>query len=546
VNAAEDEENVRREQARAVGMFRYGLIRDAADPNVSPRERGQMVRALAAKEHIDPMGRSVQYSRDHLDRWIRRWRRGGFDALVPAGRAPYARTDPGVLELAVALKRERPARTVAQIARILRAQSGWSPSETTLLRHFHRAGLQIPGGPVEATTVFGRFEAERPNELWTGDALHGPRIGGRKTYLFAFIDDHSRVIVGHRWGFAEDTVRLAAALRPALAARGVPRCVYVDNGSAFVDAWLLRACAKLGIRLTHSTPGRPQGRGKIERFFRTVNDQFLVEIGPAADTIEARTVTGSGQDGGLTGRAAVDPVAGLLELNRLFGAWLEQVYHRAWHSETGQTPLGRWAAGWGERVPAQPSAAQLSEAFLWETTRTVRKNATVSLHSNTYQVEDVLVGRRVELVFDPFDLTRIQVRYQGRPKGVAVPYRIARHCHPRARPESDLIGSEPTTPAATGINYLDLVVTAHEEHLAARVNYAALTSSAEPAQPEAADPAGLRLQAELDDFAFLTSARQPETATEPLIEQDPTEQIPGQLDLTELLSTGQPAPQEQA
>jgi putative transposase len=166
------------------------------------------------------------------------------------------------------------------------------PVGDTLLRHFHRAGLQIPGAlndAADATTVFGRFEAERPNELWTGDALHGPRIGGRKTYLFAFIDDHSRVIVGHRWGFAEDTVRLAAALRPALAARGVPASVYVDNGSAFVDAWLLRACAKLGIRLTHSTPGRPQGRGKIERFFRTVNDQFLVEIGPAADAIEARS-----------------------------------------------------------------------------------------------------------------------------------------------------------------------------------------------------------------------------------------------------------------
>lgn len=504
VNAAEDEENVRREQARAVGMFRYGLIRDAADAGLSPRERGRMVRALAAKEHIDPTGRAVRYSRDHLDRWIRRWRRGGFDALVPTGRAPYARTDPAVLEVAVALKRERPARTVAQIARILRAQSGWSPSETTLLRHFHRAGLQVPGGPVEATTVFGRFEAERPNELWTGDALHGPRIGGRKTYLFAFIDDHTRLIVGHRWGFAEDTVRLAAALRPALAARGVPESVYVDNGSAFVDAWLLRACAKLGIRLTHSTPGRPQGRGKIERFFRTVNDQFLVEIGPDADTIETRTATDSGDDAG----RAVDPVAGLLELNRLFGAWLEQVYHRAWHSETGQTPLGRWAAGWDERLPARcpalPSPADLSAAFLWETTRTVRKNATVSLHSNTYQVEDVLIGRRVELVFDPFDLTRIQVEYQGRAMGVAVPYRIARHSHPRARPESDLIGRNEQTapPAATGINYLDLIVTAHEQHLAAGVNYAALSRPA-PDHPSGHLP----------------------------------QQVPGQLDLTDLLSS---------
>jgi putative transposase len=76
--------------------------------------------------------------------------------------------------------------------------------------------------------------------------------------MFAFLDDHSRAVVGHRWGFAEDSVRLAAALRPALAARGVPAYVYVDNGSAFVDSWLLRACAKLGIKLVHSTPGRPR------------------------------------------------------------------------------------------------------------------------------------------------------------------------------------------------------------------------------------------------------------------------------------------------
>ncbi|EUA35778.1 integrase core domain protein [Mycobacterium xenopi 3993] len=81
----------------------------------------------------------------------------------------------------------------------------------------------------------------------------------RKTYLFAFLDDHTRLAVGYRFGFAEDAVRLAAALRPALAARGVPAGIYVDNGSAFVDAWLLRACAKLGVRLVHSAPGRPKG-----------------------------------------------------------------------------------------------------------------------------------------------------------------------------------------------------------------------------------------------------------------------------------------------
>jgi putative transposase len=90
-------------------------------------------------------------------------------------------------------------------------------------------------------------------------------IAGSKSYLFAFIDDHSRAIVGHRWGYAEDTVRLAAALRAGLAARGIPQTLYVDNGSSFVDAQLLRACASLGIRLIHSRPGQPAGRGKIER-----------------------------------------------------------------------------------------------------------------------------------------------------------------------------------------------------------------------------------------------------------------------------------------
>jgi hypothetical protein len=107
--------------------------------------------------------------------------------------------------------------------------------------------------------VFGRFEAARPNELWTGDALHGPRIGGRKTYLFAFLDDHSRAVVGHRFGFAEDTVRLAAALRPALGSRGVPDGIYVDNGSAFVDAWLLCGRARNSAS-DWSTPPRAARR----------------------------------------------------------------------------------------------------------------------------------------------------------------------------------------------------------------------------------------------------------------------------------------------
>jgi putative transposase len=250
------EEHKRAERAQAIGLFRYRLICPALDDGLSTKQRGRLVREIAAAAHLDPFGNRVVVSRTTIDRWLRHYRRGGFEALVPPQRQLSARTDAQVLELAASLKRENPARTVTQVARILRTATGWAPSESTLLRHFHRLDLMGPAAG-EAAEVFGRFEATDPNELWCGDALHGPRVGDRKTYLFAFLDDHTRLLTGYRFGYAEDTVRLAAALRPALAARGVPGSIYVDNGSAYVDAWLLRACAKLGVRLTHSTPGRP-------------------------------------------------------------------------------------------------------------------------------------------------------------------------------------------------------------------------------------------------------------------------------------------------
>jgi putative transposase len=450
VAVGDDEDKVRAERARAIGLFRYQLIREAADAAHSTKERGKLVRELAAREHTDPFGRRVRISRQTLDRWIRDWRAGGFDALVPSPRQCTPRTPGEVLELAVALRRENPERSAAAIRRILRTQLGWAPDERTLQRNFHQLGLTC-GTAGGSAPVFGRFDAAAPNDMWIGDALHGCRIGGRKTYLFAFIDDHSRLLPGYRWGYAEDTVRLAAALRPARASRGVPNVVYVDNGSAHLDRWLLRACAKLGVRLVYSTPGRPEGRGKIERFFRTVREQFLVEITGEPDTFDRHHVTD------------------LAELNRLFAAWVETQYHRAVHSETGQTPLARWSARGPVPLPA-PQA--LTEAFLWEEHRRVTKTATVSLHANSYEVDPALVGRKVELVFDPFDLTRIEVRLAGVPMGLAIPHHIGRHSHPKATPETP---TAPPTPS--GIDYAQLIETAHAAELARGVNYAALAGT---------------------------------------------------------------------
>ena len=165
------------------------------------------------------------------------------------------------------------------------------------------------------------------------------------------------------------------------------------------------------------------------RLVRTVRDQFLVEID---DGVE------------------------LTELNRLFSAWLEVVYHRRVHSETKETPLARFDA---TGAPALPTPALLREAFLWSQERTVTKTATVSLHGNSYEVDPALVGRKVELVFDPFNLTRIEVRYQHRPFGTAVPLVIGRDTHPQAQREL------PPPPTGTGIDYLKLLAEQRDAEL---------------------------------------------------------------------------------
>ena len=439
---------------RDVALFRYSLIREAADPAVSKAERGLLVRALAGRDHTGPGGERVRVGRSTIDRWIRDWRAGGFEALAPTARTIEPTTPASVLALSVSLKLEAPRRTAAQIAEVIRAAEGSAPSQRTIQRHFARLGLNTrPDGTTPV--AFGRFEAAAPNDRWTGDALHGPQIGGRKVFLFAFIDDHSRALTGYRWGHSEDTVRLEAALRHGLGSRGIPRSVYVDNGSAFVAAPLLRACAVLGIRLIHSRPRQPEGRGKIERFFRTVRDQFLVEINARADTT---------------------PVADLIEMNRLFAAWVETAYHRRVHSETKTTPLERFITGGPFTIP---TPSQLHEAFLWSEQRAVTKTATVSRHGNSFEVDAALVGCRVECVFDPFDLTVIEIRYQGRAMGRGVARVIGRHTHPMARPEARPV------PPTTGIDYLGLLADRHAAQLAEHapaIDYSGLVETTDPTQ----------------------------------------------------------------
>jgi putative transposase len=185
----------------------------------------------------------------------------------------------------------------------------------------------------------------------------------------------------------------------------------------------------LGIRLVHSKPYSPQGRGKQERLNRYIREAFLAE-------------------------ATHQGIESLDQLNDLFFAWAEQVANRRIHAETGQAPISRFEMG---GPPRQADPALLREAFRWSVTRKVTRTATVPLEGNSYAVDPALTGRRVELRYDPEDLSRIDVYLDGRPAGAATPFITRRHVH-RAVPQA----ARPE-PAQTGIDYLGLVAAAHDE-----------------------------------------------------------------------------------
>ena len=130
--------------------------------------------------------------------------------------------------------------------------------------------------------------------MWTGDTLHGPVIGGKKSYLFAFIDDHSRAVMGARWSHHDDVVRMAAAFRPALQARGVPQSAYLDNGSPFVDAWLLD---RIEVRLAGKPAGTavPVAVGR-HRHPKTRTPDGQARTEPAPTGIDYLSALGDGHD----------------------------------------------------------------------------------------------------------------------------------------------------------------------------------------------------------------------------------------------------------
>jgi putative transposase len=419
-----------------IALHRWAVIAEATNDRLSPAERGALVRSIAARSHAGPDGVERRYSRSTIDRWIRAWRKAGIATLVPAPRCDVGaiRAHPELFAEAAALRLELPSRSAAQIARILFHRHGIRVAERTISGQLRRRGLHREALAAQGK-VFGRYEADRPNERWITDVLVGPFVpypktdGSVRAKLFLIVDDHSRLLVDGQFYAHENARSCQDMLRRAITRRGVPSTLYADNGGPFKNAWLARTCGMLGIRLVHSKPYSPEGRGKQERLNRYIREAFLDE-------------------------ATHRGVTSLDELNDLFSAWKDSVANRRVHKQTKEAPIDRFERTGPHR---QATDDALREAFRWSQTRKVTRTATVPLQGNQYSVDPALTGRRVELRFDPEDLTAIDVYYEGKPAGVATPFVIGRHTHKRV-PQAATV-----EPEATGIDYLAMVAAAHEE-----------------------------------------------------------------------------------
>jgi len=391
--------------ATEIALFRYGLI--AALVHTPPDQGRQeaLLREIAARTYRIPGSTRTQVSLTTLRRYLQTYRDHGFDALRPSPRADTGTPrafPPEVLAKAIALRQEQPARTTQTLVDILQRDPTIALPQPlnvhTLTTHLRQRG-QTRRLVGQATKVYRRFERDHVNSLWQGDALVGPWLPDpqvperkRRAHLFCFIDDHSRLVPHAEFFFDEALPRMERVLKVALLRRGVPHAVYVDNGQVYSSVQFSAACATLGIERIQTAPYSPEAKGKQERFFETLRLQFLPEVEPSHITT-------------------------LSELNVSLWAWLECVYHKHIHSETNQSPWARYAAGLDQVRHADPETVR--RAFLWREKRQVRRDATISLQGNRYQVDTRYAGRTLELRFDPFDLSQIELYLDGVSQGLA-------------------------------------------------------------------------------------------------------------------------------
>ena len=412
-----------------VARHRYRIIAPLVVRALDPGDQAHLLTDLSHRLWDTVDGGKERYHRRTLTRWLSRYRQHGFEGLMPEprhDRGTSTRLPDAVLERAAQLRREDPRRSVHTIIRILELERLVLEGEikrSTLSHALCRKGLNraqlLRDRQIQDGATFRRRESPYPNAMWQVDtqlALHLPDNGGRRRniYLVATIDDYSRHVVA-RYYLADNRPSLGDLLKRAILMRGKPEILYSDNGQNYRSHMLEDACAHLGIDLRHARPYRPQGKGKIERFFQSA-DRFNHEAQALIDNGTVQTLD---------------------TLQTLFASWLKSEYNLRVHSATHERPEDRLA----HTDPLHPvqlvDPAQLTHAFLWLETRKVTSAATISVEGNDFEVNAVLARKTIDIRYDPYDLKTILVAYKGQSFGTASLLNLHRQQsrHVPSRPE---------------------------------------------------------------------------------------------------------------
>lgn len=406
------------DQKKEVATFRFGVIHDVVGGLfLKPGEKERLIREKCVRKWAIPYSDKTRITRSTILRWIKLYRESGnkIESLYPRDRSDIGQSrvlDEEAGLALIELKKEMPDATIQILIKEMNERGlvnpDLSPSPSTLYRFLHAHGLM---SRTPKAVDRRKFEAERPNDLWQSDVMHGPKVehGGknRKTYLIAFIDDHSRLVPYCGFYLSESTKAFLDALKQALLSRGLPRKLYTDNGPAFRSKHLDHVCASLGVALIHSRPYRPQGRGKIERWFKTIRTGFLT---------------------GFKGKTLPD-------LNEALDLWVRHFYHQRIHSATGQTPFARFTAHM-ECIRSAPD--DLLDHFRVAARRKVAKDRTISLNGKVFEAPVELISKQVTVLYHPDEPDRVEVKLGKTSYGFLSPVDLHVNCRVKRTKNRDL------------------------------------------------------------------------------------------------------------
>ena len=392
------------DKAEKIALFRYGLIAPLVLETLPRGELTRRAQEIAARLYDIPHSTRRQVAVDTLLEWTLRYRRNGLAALHPKTRLDRGQqrvVTPETAALIERLKRANPHRTGTSLLRELAPadeQDMTELSASTLYRFLRTRGLTERQLLLDRTAAHKKYEAEFANQTWQSDMLFGPwveRPGGGKIQVFlqATLDDASRLIPHAQFYPNQGLDSFLDCLRQAVSARGIPTRLYMDNAKIYRSPQLARIAASIGILIIHTPPYQPEGRGKIERFFRSVREQFLASLEPKA-------------------------LLSLEHLNEQLWHWLDTGYHRRQHSSLDTTPLLRWQHDI-ERVRQLPPTTDMRRLFFYRVDRLVRRDSTFQLRNHFFEAPPLLAGKKIEVRFDPLDLEQVEIYCDGKPQGAA-------------------------------------------------------------------------------------------------------------------------------